>query len=115
MQTTMLNKNSKIRITKSGIGKIAIAMGLGLAICGTTIGPAFAGGGHGGDKHHEARHGSRHDRGHEHERGPVYVVPNYYAPPPNYYYAPEPEYYPAEPVYSAPAPSEGVNLFFGIR
>ena len=46
----------------------------------------------------------------------VYVAPApdyYYAPPTNYYDAPEPYYYP--PVYSAPPPSEGINLFFGIH
>ena len=95
----------------TGINKMLIAIGFGVAICVAAIGPAFAGG-HGGDRHHD-HHG--HDGGHYH--GPVYVapVPNvYYAPPPNYYAAPEPEYSP--PAYGAPPPpSEGINLFFGGR
>ena len=48
--------------------------------------------------------------------GYIAPAPNYYyAPAPNYYYAPEPEYYPSEPVYTAPPPSDGINLFFGIH
>ncbi len=40
----------------------------------------------------------------------------YYAPQPNYYYAPEPDQYvySPQPDYYAPAPSQGVNLFFGL-
>ena len=114
MEKTTQTKISKIgKVSK--ISKIAIAIGFGIVICGTAMGPAFAGG-HGGGKH-EAQHrggGGGHDRGH----GGGYIAPApnyYYAPAPNYYYAPEPEYYPSEPVYSAPPPSDGINLFFGIH
>ena len=112
MEKTTQTKISKI----DKISKIAIAIGFGLVICCTAMGPAFAGG-HGGGKH-EAQHrggGGGHDRGHG---GGGYIAPApnyYYAPAPNYYYAPEPEYYPSEPVYSAPPPSDGINLFFGIH
>jgi len=77
--------------------------------------PALAGG-HGAGGHQAEHHGNQH-RG-DHDRGNVYVAPgssNYYAPAPNYYYAPEPDYYPAQPYYSAPPPSDGINLFFGLR
>lgn len=102
---TRIGKISKI----NKISKFAIALGFGVVICGTAMGPVFAGG-HGHDKHHEEHH--RDDRGHD--RG-VYVAPApayYYAPPTNYYAAPEPYYYP--PAYTAPPPPpEGINLFFG--
>jgi hypothetical protein len=110
-----MEKTTLTRIGK--ISKIAIAIGFGVVICGTAMGPAFAGGGHGGgDRHQAQRHGGGHDRGHDGGGGYVAPAPSYYyAPAPTYYYAPEPEYYPSEPVYSAPPPSEGVNLFFGIH
>ena len=72
---TRISKISKI----DKISKIAIAIGFGIVICGTAMGPAFAGG-HGGGKH-EAQHrggGGDHNRGH---RGGGYI-----APAPNYYY-----------------------------
>lgn len=119
-----------IRIGKiRKIGKLAFAIGFGVAIYGTPTGPAFAGG-HGEERHHEEHHRD-HDRHVDHDRR-VYVEPApgyyyspppsyyyspppsyYYAPPPDYYSAPEPDYYP--PAYSAPPPppSEGINLFFG--
>ena len=110
MEKTTLTKIGGI----SKISKIAMAIGFSVVICGAATEPAFAGGGHrGGDRHEAQRHGGGHDRGHG---GYVAVAPNYYyTPPPNYYYAPEPEYYPSEPVYSAPPPSDGINLFFGIH
>jgi hypothetical protein len=96
------------------ISKAAIAIGFGVAICGAAIRPASAGGGHGRDNHQAQHHGRGHDGGHG--GGYVAAAPNYYyAPAPNYYYAPEPEYYPSGPAYSAPPPSEGIDLFFGIR
>jgi hypothetical protein len=102
-----------IRTGKIGrFGKLAIAIGFGVVMCGTVIVPAFAGG-HGEVKHHEEHRD--HDRHWDHDRNvQVAPVPSYYyAPPPDYYYAPEPSYYP--PAYSAPPPppSEGINLFFG--
>lgn len=107
------------KTTLTRISKITIAIGFGVVICGAAMRPAFAGGGygrgHGDNKHQEKRH-KGHDR--DYDRRDVYVAPPptyYYAPPPNYYYAPEPDYYPAQPVYSAPPPSEGINLFFGLR
>jgi len=114
-----MKKTTLTRIgTMSKIGKIAIAIGFGVVICGAAMGPAFAGGGghRGGDRHEVQRHHrGGYDRGHD-GGGYVAMAPNYYyAPAPNYYYAPEPEYYPSEPVYSAPPPSEGINLFFGIH
>ncbi len=105
MEKTTLTKVCRI----SKVSKIAIAVGFGVVICGAAMGPAFAGGGghRGGDRHEAPRHAGGHGRDHD---GGGYV-----APAPNYYYAPEPEYYPSEPVYSAPPPSEGINLFFGIH
>jgi hypothetical protein len=113
MEKTTLTRVGRI----SKISKIAIAVGFGVVICGAAMSPAFAGGGghRGGDRHEAPRHGGGHDRGHD-GGGYVAAAPNYYyAPAPNYYYAPEPEYYPSAPVYSAPPPSEGINLFFGIH
>ena len=107
-----MKKTAVINISK--ISRIAIAIGFGFVICGTAMGPAFAGG-HGEERHHE-EHPRGHDRHSDHDRD-VYIAPApsyYYAPPPNYYYAPEPDYYP--PAYSygpPPPPSEGINLFFG--
>lgn len=103
------------KITPTRISKIAIAIGFGVVICGVAMRPALAGGHGGGAQHHEERHGNQHRGGHG---GGGYIAPApnaYYAPAPNYYYAPEPEYYPAGPTYSAPPPSEGVNLFFGLN
>ncbi len=113
-----MEKPTLTRVGRIGrISKLALAIGFAVVICGAAIGPALAGGGHGRDNH-QAQHrggGHGHDRGHG-GGGYVAAAPDYYyAPAPNYYYAPEPEYYPSEPVYSAPPPSDGVNLFFGIR
>ena len=55
---TRIGKISKIK----KISKLAIALGFGVVICGTAMGPVFAGG-HGHDKHHEEHH--RDDRGHD--------------------------------------------------
>jgi hypothetical protein len=110
-----MEKTTLFKIGK--ISKIALAIGFGLVICGTAMGPAFAGGGHGRDSH-QAQHrggGGGHDRGHG-GGGYAVAAPNYYyAPAPNYYTAPEPEYYSSGPGYSEPAPSDGINLFFGIH
>lgn len=55
---------------------------------------------------------------HERWRGPVYVTPRYYAPPP-VYYAPPPRYYAPPPTYYAPPPvyygGPSATFSFGIR
>jgi hypothetical protein len=105
-----MKKTAVTNISK--ISKLAIAIGFGVVICGTAMGPAFAGG-HGEERHHEERHRG-HDRDGDHDRAVVVApAPTYYCePPPNYYSAPEPYYYP--PVYGAPPPPpDGINLFFG--
>ena len=80
-----MEKTTLFKIGK--ISKIALAIGFGLVICGTAMGPAFAGGGHGRDNHQAQHHGGGggHDRGHG---GGGYAVAA-----PNYYYAPAPNYY----------------------
>ncbi len=101
------------------ICKIAIAVGLGVVMCGAAVSPAFADD-HGRDGRQEERHGDR-GRGGDRDRGEVYVAPvpeYYYAPEPNYYYAPEPDYYDynytPQPEYYPPPPSPGISLFFGF-
>ena len=94
------------------IRKIAIAVAL-LVICLFAVKPALA------DDHHHRYHGHHHWHNHGYAGGYSYAPePSYYyAPEPNYYYTPEPDYYsyaPA-PAYPPPAPSEGINLFFGIH
>ncbi|MGA7871130.1 MAG: hypothetical protein WCA22_09550 [Candidatus Binatus sp.] len=100
------------------ISKIAIAVGLGVMMCGAAVSPAFAD--DHGRGHQEERHGDQ-GRGDDRDRGGVYVAPvpdYYYAPQPNYYYAPEPDYYnynyPPQPEYYPPPPSQGIDLFFGF-
>jgi len=102
------------------LGKIAFAAGLAFAICGVAIRPVLADGHHrdgGGDGDRGGQHAEGHDRGHQ--GGGYSYAPQpsyYYAPQPNYYYAPEPEQYVYTPQqgYYSPAPSQGVNLFFGL-
>jgi hypothetical protein len=98
------------------LGKIALAAALAFAICGIAARPALADDHHrgGGDRGHEEGHDRGGYQGGGYSYGPQ---PNYYyAPQPNYYYAPEPDQYAytPQPGYYAPAPSQGVNLFFGL-
>lgn len=107
------------KITLTGIGKIAIAIGFSIALCGAVTGSALAAdhdnGGHQASAHGDrGNRGDRGDRGHDRDDyrgpGPAY----YYAPAPNYYVAPEPDYY-SYPDYAEPAPQpQGINLFFGL-
>lgn len=99
------------------LGKFALAATLAFAICGIAVRPALADGHHrggGGDRGHEEGHdrGGYQGGGYSYAPQPTY----YYAPQPNYYYAPEPDQYAYTPQsgYYAPAPSQGVNLFFGL-
>jgi len=94
------------RLIKSGRTGIAIAFSL--VICGF-VRPALADG-----HHHVGGGGGHHGEGHGHGR---HAGGYNYVPQPNYYYAPEPDryYYTAQPQYYAPAPSQGINLFFGLR
>lgn len=100
------------KFTLTRIGKITIAIGFSVALCGSVASSAFAED-HGGGGRHPAAHRSDnrgHARGEYREPGPAY----YYAPAPNYYIAPEPDYY-SYPDYVQPEPApEGINLFFGL-
>jgi hypothetical protein len=106
----------KIRLIK--LGKIALAVALAFAICGgMAVRPALADNDHHGGGGNRG-HGEGHDRGGR-QGGSYSYAPQpsyYYAPQPNYYYAPEPDQYSysPQPNYYAPAPSQGVNLFFGL-
>jgi hypothetical protein len=99
------------------LGKIALAAALAFSICGIAVRPALA------DDHHRGGGDRGHNEGHDRDRyqggGSYSYAPQpsyYYAPRPNYYYAPEPDQYAYTPQqgYYAPAPSQGVNLFFGL-
>ncbi len=101
------------------LGRIAFAIALAFAIGGIAVTPALADGHHrgGGDGGRGGQHAEGHDRGHQgggysYARQPSH----YYAPQPNYYYAPEPDQYAygSQQGYYSPAPSQGVNLFFGL-
>ena len=104
--------------TLTRISKIAIAIAFSFVVCGTAVRPALAADRRdsGGDRHNDRGDAGR---GRDNDRGGVYYAPQpdyYYAPQPDYYYAPEPDYYYApQPEYYPAPPSEGINLFFGLR
>lgn len=100
-------------------GKIVSAAAFAAAIGAFAIGTARADEHRGGGDHGRGHAEHHEDHGRGYHRGPDVVYGNpdyYYAPAPGYYNEPDPydyRYYPTEPGYNPPAPSDGINLFFG--
>ena len=122
-----------IKVSRSKIGRIAIAVAFALVICSFGVGSAGAaehhggggdGGGHGGGGDHRGGGGYHGDGG----WGGGHWGGGYYAPGPDYWVAPEPYVYVPAPgpcyapgyegpeydPYCNPPPPPGVSLFFGL-
>jgi hypothetical protein len=102
------------------VTRMVSVLTFGVLICVFSVGSVRA-----DDEHHGHDRGRGHEERHEREfrgrgyypgRDYVYNEPDYYyAPEPDYYAAPDPYgyYYQPGPEYYPPAPSDGINLFFG--
>jgi len=108
-----------IKVSRSKIGRIAMAVAFALVICNFGVGSAGAAEHGGGDGHGGGYHGGW---------GGGHYGGGYYAPGPDYWVAPEPYVYVPAPgpcyapgyegpeydPYCNPPPPPGVSLFFGL-